>query len=325
MRNSITWVSLVLATLLIPATVSAVPQGDGYGPFVDTDGSIHEADVAALWAAGLTVGCAPWRYCPEEPVTRGQMAAFLNRALELDNAGPAPFVDIDASPFFGDISAIAAADITRGCSVERFCPEAAVTRAQLATFLVRALGLPPAERDWFSDDDGDVHESDINALASAGLTRGCGTDRFCPHRPVTRQEMASFLARAFSLAPPAVMPEIPGEVIADYLEELSRPAWPTGPGAEGWRPLVEIHFRPGDVDRAIRIIACESNGDPWARNPRSGASGLFQHMPRYWEERSRAAGFGGASIFDPEANVGVAAWLVYDYAGGGWQHWVCRG
>ena len=74
----------------------------------------------------------------------------------------------------------------------------------------------------------------------------------------------------------------------------------------------------------MRVMACESLGDPNARNPRSGASGLFQHMPRYWPERSAAAGFGGRSIFDPEANVGVAAWMIYEYPGGGWKHWVCK-
>ena len=88
---------------------------------------------------------------------------------------------------------------------------------------------------------------------------------------------------------------------------------------EAWRPLVSAYFGPGEVERALRVIYCESSGDPGAKNPRSSASGLFQHLARFWTERSVDAGWAGADIFDPEANVAVAAWLVYQ--GGGWSHW----
>ena len=49
----------------------------------------------------------------------------------------------------------------------------------------------------------------------------------------------------------------------------------------------------------MRVMWCESRGDPDAVNAESGASGLMQHIPRYWDERARAAGFQGASPFDP--------------------------
>ena len=88
---------------------------------------------------------------------------------------------------------------------------------------------------------------------------------------------------------------------------------------EAWRPLVTAYFGPGEVERALRVIYCESSGDPNAKNPTSSASGLFQHLGRFWAERSVEAGWAGADIFDPEANVAVAAWLVYE--GGGWSHW----
>jgi soluble lytic murein transglycosylase-like protein len=89
---------------------------------------------------------------------------------------------------------------------------------------------------------------------------------------------------------------------------------------EQWRPLVETYFRAGEVDRAMRIMACESGGNPRAYN-RSGASGLFQHLARYWSSRSAAAGWAGADIFNPTANVAVAAWLRDAM---GWGSWVCR-
>ena len=54
-------------------------------PFEDVDaGSVHAADINALYAAGITVGCSigPLKYCPGQPVTRAQMASFLTRALD---------------------------------------------------------------------------------------------------------------------------------------------------------------------------------------------------------------------------------------------------
>lgn len=72
------------------------------------------------------------------------------------------------------------------------------------------------------------------------------------------------------------------------------------------------------IDPALfaRIAGCESGGDPGARNP-SGASGLFQQLPRYWAARSAGAGLPGADIFDPYANAEVSAWL----AAGSLSHW----
>jgi hypothetical protein len=91
------------------------------------------------------------------------------------------------------------------------------------------------------------------------------------------------------------------------------------PGTEPWVGLVEASFASGDVGQALMVIWCESKGDPSATNGSSGAAGLFQHLPKYWAERSAAAGWEGADIYDPAANIAVAAWLVYE--GGGWSHW----
>lgn len=94
-----------------------------------------------------------------------------------------------------------------------------------------------------------------------------------------------------------------------------------GGTVEEWSFLISKYFQPGDVPWAMRVMACESGGDPNAKNPTSTASGLFQHLASYWDGRSVAAGWGGADIFDPEANVAVAAWLFYT---GGPSHWVCK-
>lgn len=97
--------------------------------------------------------------------------------------------------------------------------------------------------------------------------------------------------------------------------------------SEEWRSLVEQYFASGLVDDALAVIECESRGDPLAYNPASGASGLFQFIPSTWAWASEAAGFAGASPFDPTANVGTAAWLAQrsiDQGRSPWAHWTCK-
>ncbi|MGQ0608847.1 MAG: S-layer homology domain-containing protein, partial [Chloroflexota bacterium] len=110
-----------------------------------------------------------------------------------------PFTDTGSSAFRNEIFWLYNEGITAGCSATTFCPTARVTREQMASFLVRALGLPSTSRDFFTDDETSIHEGDINRLAAAGVTGGCAAGRFCPKANVTREQMASFLARAFKL------------------------------------------------------------------------------------------------------------------------------
>ena len=174
-------------------------------------GSTHADDIDGLYAAGITRGCNqdPLRYCPNDPVTRAQMAAFLARALKLSAAQSAGFTDVVAgSTHADDINALYAAGVTRGCSQDplRYCPNDPVTRAQMAAFLARALKLSAAQSAGFTDVvAGSTHADDINALYAAGVTRGCSQVplRFCPNEPVTRAQMASFLVRALDLPTPA--------------------------------------------------------------------------------------------------------------------------
>jgi hypothetical protein len=182
------WVAQVFATL---------PGATFRPPFRDDDGSVHEDDIIALAAAGITTGCGVEMYCPGTLVTRGQMATFLSRAMSFPASSIDFFSDDNASVHEPDIDALAAAVEISGCGPGRYCPDDALTRGQMATLLVRVLGLPPASRDYFSDDAGSPHESDINALAAAGITNGCAPGSYCPNGAVTRAQMATFLVRSF--------------------------------------------------------------------------------------------------------------------------------
>jgi uncharacterized protein YkwD len=175
------------------------------GTFCDDDGSSFESSIERIAAAGITQGCNPPtnnRFCPNDRVTRGEMAAFLTRALGLTNTGNVDFADDNGSVFENDIERIAAAGITLGCNPPantRFCPDDYVTRGQMAAFLTRGLALNSASDIDFVDDDHSPFESSIEQLAASGITLGCNppaNDRFCPDQYVTRGQMAAFLTRA---------------------------------------------------------------------------------------------------------------------------------
>lgn len=111
-----------------------------------------------------------------------------------------PFTDISDSQFIGNINWAYDNGITAGCDTDRFCPKATVTRDQMASFLVRMFNLPSTTQDYFTDDEANIHEGSINRLAASGITGGCAANKYCPKAGVTREQMASFIARAADLA-----------------------------------------------------------------------------------------------------------------------------
>jgi len=165
-------------------------------PFTDISDSKFVKDIVWLAETKLTSGCTETRYCPRGNVTRAQMATFLTRLLNLPPASKDYFTDDSGNKHEGNINRLAEAGITVGCGGTRFCPDTVVSRAQMATFLTRALNLPPATKDHFTDDNGNTHETGINRLAESGITRGCDTNRYCPNGAVLREQMAAFLRRS---------------------------------------------------------------------------------------------------------------------------------
>jgi hypothetical protein len=143
MGSNGTWVT----ELFFNASEYDAPGAPGDGLFWDDDISIFEADIEKIAVAGITAGCNPPtnnRFCPNDHLTRGQMAAMLVRALNLTANNGTDFVDDNDSIFETDIEKLATAGITTGCNPptnNRYCPDDKVTRGQMAAFLVRALGL----------------------------------------------------------------------------------------------------------------------------------------------------------------------------------------
>ncbi len=252
--------ALSIIALLVPLV--AIPVGAAADGGFDDVPLSHPFVSAITWLAdeGITRGCNPsqgnTKFCPDDVVTRGQMAAFLTRAFGYTDQGTKDFIDDDDSIFEADIEKLATAGVTRGCNPSggntKFCPDNVVTRGQMAAFLVRAFGYTDQGSKDFVDDDDSIFQADIEKLAAAGVTVGCnpsgGNTKFCPDNPVTRGQMAVFLYRAFGSPP---LPN-PGDTVncGDFATQAE---------AQDWHDLYFAWY--GDIanlDGDANGVACES-------------------------------------------------------------------
>ena len=181
--------------------------------FADTGSDPFAGEINCIAAYDISNGRGNNQYDPGLTVLRQQMALFLQNLLVDTRKGAAPgnapcqFVDLANVPQAerDAICALGDAGIAQGQDSTHFNPGGRVTRAQMASFLVRTLsyaGLtinPPAGVDYF-DDDAPPHEANINKLASVGVVQGHGGGRYGPGEGLPRDEMAAFLARTLELA-----------------------------------------------------------------------------------------------------------------------------
>jgi len=181
------------------ADFTGQPHGFGADPF--------HVYIECIAARSITVGCGGGNYCPDTPTTRAQMAVFLEKGKRgATFVPPLPtgqFTDLPTSYWAaGWIEQLFADGITTGCGEGNFCPDLAVTRAQMAVFLLKAkygsTYTPPAQIGVFGDMPiGHWAGPWIERLAAEGITAGCGSGVYCPDNPVTRGQMAVFLTKTF--------------------------------------------------------------------------------------------------------------------------------
>jgi hypothetical protein len=172
-----------------------------------------------MYQAGFTNGCAtgPLRYCPANPVTRGEMAAFLERSKHGADFVKTPtgtvFTDVPAgAPFAGYIEQLFADGVTNGCGAGPiFCPNNPVTRAEMAKFLlITKCGsgytpATPASSPFPDVPVGNIFLPYIKKLYDLGITNGCSSAplTYCPNDAVTRGTMAIFIYRTFPHVAPS--------------------------------------------------------------------------------------------------------------------------
>ena len=194
-------------TLHVGDSFPDVPESDLFYTFIEN-----------LFHNGVTAGCGV-NYCPNDSVTRAQMAVFLLKGKFGASHVPPPatgtiFGDVHVGDFAADwIEELASLQITAGCAGGNYCPNDSVTRAEMAVFLLKSehgsAYAPPACTGVFADvacSPTPAFAVDwIERLYGEGITGGCapappgGDPGYCPDSPSTRGQMAVFLVKTFGL------------------------------------------------------------------------------------------------------------------------------
>jgi hypothetical protein len=178
-----------------------VPPADPFHDFVNT-----------VARNGITAGCGGGNYCPGAAVTRAQMAVFLLKSEHGSSYVPPActgvFADVACPGGFAVdwIEQLHSEGVTGGCGGGDYCPDSAVTRAQMAVFLLKThLGssyTPPGATGIFGDVPVGSFAADwIEDLYHRSITGGCSASPllYCPDHPNTRGQMATFLTKTFAL------------------------------------------------------------------------------------------------------------------------------
>ena len=183
-------------------------EARGFAPFGDVDDdATHREAVSCMASLAVTQGSLrdglP-RYEPTGDVTRAQMASFVGRALDavgsydLPQDPGAAFPDVDEGPHAHRVDQLAAAGIVAGREDGTYAPNATVPRGQMASFIARSIEEVTGEQLAEADVFGDLvppHDHNVRRLASVGIVQGVEGEVYDPGRAVSRQEMATFLAR----------------------------------------------------------------------------------------------------------------------------------
>jgi hypothetical protein len=195
---------------------SAVLDDAWFADFTDVpQTNPFHSDIATIFRTNVTGGCGEGVYCPTGPVTRAQMAVLILKSSLGPDYQPPPatgtvFADVAADDFAAAwIEDFYARGITSGCGTNplRYCPDASVSRRQMAVFLLKAEHgvnyTPPACAHLFTDVTCPGPWANwIEQLANEDISAGCGNNKFCPTTPVKRQQMATFLVKTFQLVSP---------------------------------------------------------------------------------------------------------------------------
>jgi hypothetical protein len=185
-------------------------------PFADVNLGYWAFDyIQSVWAHGITTGCigTPLTYCPQSNITRAEMAIFIERAIGHSDPGTPALTFTDTSASFAKywIEALKVDGITNGCGGTNYCPQANITRGEMAVFLLRGKSYPtpllvlpdPATGTYWLDVPATYWAAAwTEKLGKDGISLGCGGGYFCPGNYVTRSEMAVFMQRTFSLTMP---------------------------------------------------------------------------------------------------------------------------
>ncbi|MBS3941165.1 MAG: S8 family serine peptidase [Actinobacteria bacterium] len=208
--------SLTAAALVARGTDRVCSESALYvNPYSDLQSSNpHIRNVLCMTEHGIAQGYPDRTYRSPRSVTRAQMATFIANLIELERDLPAARSQFDdvgrQTAHWESIHKLARAGVVHGRSADRYDPGAPVTRAQMASFIARAIDYvdngsvdgsqPPAARraGLFSDvPSNNVHRAAIDALGEQGISVGYGDGRYGPGDHTRRDQMAAFIMRAY--------------------------------------------------------------------------------------------------------------------------------
>ena len=195
------------------------------GVFADVAPTDYYFEAASLlYASKITAGCSatPLMYCPDQQVTRAELAVFSVRAAIGGDPLPGTysttpyFTDVPQNAFgFAWIQKVYELGFTSGCGGNNYCPDSPVTRDDMASFMVRlrygsttAFTYPSTP--YFTDvAPNQFGFAWIQRLREDSIVAGCGATTYCPLDVVTRGQMAIFIMRAgFNQLLPVAAPQI---------------------------------------------------------------------------------------------------------------------
>ena len=166
-------------------------------PLVDARFSIFEVDIHWVFDQAITTGCSAERYCPDDPVTREQMASFLVRALDLPAADAGLVHRRRDARSTSPTSTASRRPASRRAAVARTtAPRPSCPGSRWPRSWPEPSTCPSSPTDFFTDDETSIHEPNINSIADDGIATGCAANKYCPTAVVTRGQMAAFLHRA---------------------------------------------------------------------------------------------------------------------------------
>jgi hypothetical protein len=228
--------------------------GSGFSCVNDYSGSVHAADMRWVMDNGIIPPCGLDLFCPGVNVTRSQVARWVDRLLRLPQTSADAFADDAGHRDEGAINRMAAAGFAIPCAANRFCPDARISRAELAGTLARAFRLPSTANDYFTDDAGHPLQADINRARAAGVMFACeGNTIFCPGGSVTRSSFAAYLHRSYLAAAGVTTASLPLDAApADWAEPATLAS--TGGGAPTPDPAAAEAIA---TDAKAALFACQ--------------------------------------------------------------------
>jgi CSLREA domain-containing protein len=264
-------------TMALGEASPAIDQGISGGLTTDQRGMPRPVDFADIPNApggdGTDIGAFEVADPDADPGEPGDPEATEACPDDLPSGG---FTDTTGNLHAHNIDCIVWWEITFGIAPGQYGPTNPVTRAQMASFIARLIenagGTLPAPSDQgFTDIAGNTHADRINQLAAAGVVQGTSPTTYNPAAAVRRDQMTTFLVRAYHHLTGATLPvtqtyfnDIAGNVHEDNINAAAEAGFALGTGPGTFSPLLDVRRdqMASFLARVLERLVDEGHTDP---------------------------------------------------------------